>query len=237
MDTQLIADDLVTKKIDDPKFSRLLHHCTLCPPFWLKSIAVQPVSGFSPLNKSFLLTSLLRNNGTVTNPSSVIVARPSGIYNYSATDRYAIQRGLGQSYRTCQKQREVPPTCANCQGEHTANYCGCPSNPKNRVNRHLDGRGSLAPVRFRTGYDPRNPYSLPRSSHLYAPLARDLPPSLHPRHHGWCTDGTCQALLKSRHPQVYVRGLNGFHSVSSRTYHSPKQCPSSKQFHLGLEST
>ncbi|GFS84541.1 hypothetical protein NPIL_312751 [Nephila pilipes] len=35
-------------------------------------------------------------------------------------------------YEECTKDTNTPPTCALCQGEHTANHLQCPMNPLNR---------------------------------------------------------------------------------------------------------
>ncbi|GFS59770.1 nucleic-acid-binding protein from transposon X-element [Trichonephila clavipes] len=34
--------------------------------------------------------------------------------------------------KDCTKTREEEPTCCHCQGNHPANYTGCPKNPLNK---------------------------------------------------------------------------------------------------------
>lgn len=43
----------------------------------------------------------------------------------------------GQQHNTqdCKKSSETPPTCANCEGRHTANYRECPKRPSVNVSR------------------------------------------------------------------------------------------------------
>lgn len=41
-----------------------------------------------------------------------------------------VKCGLDHESRTCTKDRNTPPTCANCNGQHPASYRGCPKFPK-----------------------------------------------------------------------------------------------------------
>ncbi|GBO09145.1 Nucleic-acid-binding protein from transposon X-element [Araneus ventricosus] len=35
--------------------------------------------------------------------------------------------------KSCTKPKDTPAKCGNCSGDHTANFSGCPQNPRNRV--------------------------------------------------------------------------------------------------------
>lgn len=49
--------------------------------------------------------------------------------------------GEDHHYTKCQKPKDTPATCANCKGPHTANYGGCPKNPKN-IKKHNTGKNT-----------------------------------------------------------------------------------------------
>ncbi|GBN91107.1 Nucleic-acid-binding protein from transposon X-element [Araneus ventricosus] len=37
--------------------------------------------------------------------------------------------------KSCTKPKDTPAKCGNCSGDHTANFSGCPQNPRNRVKK------------------------------------------------------------------------------------------------------
>lgn len=57
-------------------------------------------------------------------------------YHHSQRNCHAnvrcVKCGQAHDSRDCSKSRDLPALCANCGGEHTANYRGCPSYPKPR---------------------------------------------------------------------------------------------------------
>lgn len=47
-----------------------------------------------------------------------------------------VKCGQNHTSRTCDKSRETPATCANCGGDHPANYRNCPAFPKPKPHRN-----------------------------------------------------------------------------------------------------
>lgn len=128
-----IEEDLRSKGYDELKVSRLSDRDGKPYPLVLVEISRKYKNLFHETTVCDLVVSMESMYRRASTGQCHRCQRFGHAQSGCRADYRCLKCAEGHSTHLCPKQKSLPAKCANCRGEHPANYRGCPESPRNKL--------------------------------------------------------------------------------------------------------